>query len=661
MLRWQAEVGFLCGLQSTWQEMHWMAKELAVLQKEVNDARCRAWLHSTEGRSTILAAHDEEEGGDGVEGKEAGAPPLAYEATRNSAGAAAGRKSSDAIAGFAGATNMSLMETALHSMRKQVDTLQAELKAKAEEAKEAQRVCEGAEAERDANAAEADDLRRRLEATEKECMEAAEEVEKLKAATQRMGASSQVCTTTERRLSRTATRGDYPVCFRSVRSASANCVWGAVCMPQTAPSTSPPARDNEAEENSEKLQRQLSDTQRRLAQSAAAVAAGGFELERLNGELSAARTASAEASAAHAQADTRAKRLEDEIASARHELLNCRSVIASRDAEIERLNGEVSSAMARFAASSVDASEVQKMRREVEAAQKALAESSGLVASKDAELQNLRTDLAAVEVGLAAAREEAGTAHEKLEAANSARAEATALAASKETELQNALEELAAMQKEVKAASDQRESERRDVQQQALAEANELRQQAEDAAAREAAARDEVSGLKAALATRQEELLAAQRAVIEAVEDGKRAATAETKVMEATALQAEVEKKAAAQQAELEKARSEMKVMQIAQTDARAAAEADKAAAAEARREADQLQQRLKEAEEALGAARAAGAKAQGDILAVKSELEAERRERKALGDAVQQVREAGACSIVIPAPQLPAPHTAAS
>ena len=42
------------------QELDWCMKELAALQKERNDWRCSSWLEGAVGRSTILAAPDEQ-------------------------------------------------------------------------------------------------------------------------------------------------------------------------------------------------------------------------------------------------------------------------------------------------------------------------------------------------------------------------------------------------------------------------------------------------------------------------------------------------------------------------------------------------------------------------------------------------------------------------
>ena len=42
------------------QELDWCMKELAALQKERNDWRCSSWLDGAVGRSTILAAPDEQ-------------------------------------------------------------------------------------------------------------------------------------------------------------------------------------------------------------------------------------------------------------------------------------------------------------------------------------------------------------------------------------------------------------------------------------------------------------------------------------------------------------------------------------------------------------------------------------------------------------------------
>ena len=212
------------------EELEWITRELATVQKEANDARCREWLEGTQGRSTVLAkpntppsvAAPEKEGLGSAEAEEGEeieeedgemgeaelqraedlrhGKPLEKEEKASAAAAAAAAASGrnaggGGTVGYTGGTSPAVLEAAIQRLKEQVAEAQAEAAAKGAEAEQravelrgAQEAAEGLRGEAEEARAEARGLREQLEAAGEGAAEAeaarAQEEAQLKASLQ---------------------------------------------------------------------------------------------------------------------------------------------------------------------------------------------------------------------------------------------------------------------------------------------------------------------------------------------------------------------------------------------------------------------------------------------------------------------------------------------
>lgn len=116
-----------------------MTRELATVQKDANDARCREWLEASQGRSTILATgvlpEEVEEKGDVEEAAPGtGAEASAVEAKQPKDEHKQPGGGGAAVAGFTGGTNPSILESALMELKKRVVELENQLEQSSAEA-----------------------------------------------------------------------------------------------------------------------------------------------------------------------------------------------------------------------------------------------------------------------------------------------------------------------------------------------------------------------------------------------------------------------------------------------------------------------------------------------------------------------------------------------